>query len=91
MTTTLLFVLANVVLAYTGFCRLVRISLSTRISIRVSIYLLTVAAAVALGAVLAWGYRPDWPSAALAAAMALVQVATASIWRQGVPHQYQRS
>lgn len=86
--TSLVFILACLVLAYTGFCRLVRISSSTRFSVRMSLYLLTVAASTAFVAVVAWGFDPDWPSAMLACAMAFVQMATSRQWRDGVPMSY---
>lgn len=73
-------------LGYTGFCRLVRADAdTTRLDARLSIYALTVAAAAGIVAVLAWGYRPEWPSSALACTMACVQVVGSRLWRDGVP------
>lgn len=84
-----LFVVACAVLAYTGFCRLVRTSTSTVLCIRAVIWLLTVSALVSIAAVLVWGQTASWPDALLAAAMAAVQVATSLLWRDGVPGPYQ--
>lgn len=81
---------ACLALVYSGFCRLVRTDTTTALPIRAVMWLLTVSALAAFGAVLVWGHRPGWADAALAAAMAAVQVATASLWRDGVPHCYRR-
>ncbi|WP_394787041.1 hypothetical protein [Rhodoferax sp.] len=85
---TAVYLLACCVLAYGGFCRLVRTDLTTAFCIRVVFWLLTVAAASSSAAVLIWGYVPGWPAAVLAAAMAGVQTATALLWRHGVPVSY---
>ena len=77
-------------LVYSGFCRLVRTDVGTSLTIRLVMWALTVAALAAGGAVLVWGHAPSWPDAALAAAMAAVQVATAALWRDGVPAPYRR-
>lgn len=87
---TALFVAACAVLAYTGFCRLVRTSTSTVLCIRAVIWLLTVASMISIAAVLVWGQAASWPDALLAAAMAAVQVATSLLWREGVPKPYQQ-
>jgi len=85
----LTFVLACLVLVYTGFCRLVHTNVHTLLCIRGTFWLLTVAAAIAAAAVLVWGYRPGWPSALLASCVAAVQVAASILWRDGVPQAYQ--
>ena len=83
-----IFLLACATIAYTGFCRLVRVDIGTALAIRLSMWLLTVAAATSATAVLIWGYQAGWPSAWLAVSMALVQVATSRLWRAGVPRAY---
>lgn len=83
-----LFLAACGVLAYGGFCRLVRADLTTLFCIRVVMWALTVAAAVCIAAVMVWGYSPGWPSAVLATSFAAVQVATSVLWREGVPRDY---
>jgi hypothetical protein len=89
--TAAVFLLACAVLAYTGFCRLVHTDLSTALAVRLVFWALTVAAFLAAAAVLFWAYRPGWPAAGLAVAMASVQVVTSRIWRSGVPQPYRRS
>lgn len=89
MTSTLVFLGACCVLAYTGFCRLVRTDARTVLCIRGVFWLLTAVALVAVAEVLVWGYQPGWPSALLAGAFAGVQVATSILWREGVPDHYQ--
>lgn len=86
-----LFVLAALVLAYTGFCRLVHTSVTTTTPrVRLSIWLLTVAAVAAVAAVLTAEYQPGWPGAALVAGMAAVQAAGSALWRDGVPAAWRR-
>lgn len=86
-----LFVLSCLVLAYTGFCRLVHTSVSsTAPRARAAIWLLTVAALAAVVAVLTAGYEPGWPGVALVGAMAAVQAAGAALWRDGVPPAWRR-
>jgi hypothetical protein len=86
---TLLFLAACLVLAYTGFCRLVRTDARTVLCIRGVFWLLTAVALVAVAEVVVWGYQPGMPAAMLACAFAAVQVATSILWRQGVPADYQ--
>lgn len=76
------------VLSYTGFCRLVHTDHTTVLCIRAAIWALTVAALSCIAAVLVWGYVPGWPGAALAGAMAAVQMAMSLLWRQGVPYPF---
>lgn len=87
---SMVYLAACAAVAYSGFCRLVRTDISTLLAIRVAMWLLTVAALAAGGAVLVWGHSPRWPDAALAAAIALVQAVTSMLWRDGVPAPYQR-
>jgi hypothetical protein len=86
---TLIFVWSCAVLAYTGFCRLVRTDVRTALHIRAVFWLMTVAAVNAGLSVILWGYQPGWPAAALTGCMAAVQVATSVLWRYGVPAEYQ--
>lgn len=90
MASSTVFLSACAVLAYTGFCRLTRTDVSTQLVIRLSFWALTVGALCAATAVLVWAYQPGWPSALLAACMAVVQVATSRMWRAGVPPAYQQ-
>ena len=82
------FALACAALVYSGFCRLVQMSVQTLLCIRLAFWALTVAAAVCTAAVVVWAYRPGWPAAGLAVCMAGVQIATSVLWREGVPGGY---
>lgn len=85
-----MFLVACSALFYTGFCRLVRVDKTTAFPVRVSIYLLTVSAVVAITSVLFWDYQPQWPGVALAVSIACLQMATSRAWREGVPKAYRR-
>lgn len=88
--TTTLFLLCCATLSYTGFCRLVHTDVTTWLPVRLAVWLLTAAALANIMAVLAWGYMPQWPAALMAAAAAAIQIATCTLWLDGVPPQYQR-
>jgi len=87
---SLVYLAACGALVYSGFCRLVHTSDTTLVIVRAVIWLLTAAALAAGGAVLFWSHVPRWPDAALAAAIAAVQVVTAVLWRDGVPASFRR-
>ena len=87
---TVVFCLACLVLMYTGFCRMVRTDTTTLLAIRAAFWGLTVAAIVAVGGVLFWGQRPDWPEAMLAVAASLVEIATSRGWATGVPRAFKQ-
>ena len=91
MIDAIVYLLASLTLGYSGFCRLVRTDVSTTPCIRIVFWLLTVAAMISGAAVLIWGYHPGWPAALLATCMAAVQMATALLWRDGVPAPYRAS
>lgn len=85
----MIFDFACAALLYSGFCRLVRMDLETRMEIRLAIYSLTVAALAAIYARAFLDYKPEWPSTGLAVTILFVQVVTARLWRRGVPDPYQ--
>lgn len=87
---TTLYLCACAVIAYAGFCRLVRTDLMTRLAVRSSFWALTVSAAAGITAVLMWGHAPGWPETGMAGAIAAVQVVTSRLWRGGVPQHYIR-
>lgn len=87
---TIVYLVACAAVAWSGYCRLVRTDVGTILAIRAVMWLLTVAALAAGTAVLVWGHVPRWPDAALAAAIAAVQVVTAVLWRDGVPESFRR-
>lgn len=86
----MVYLLACGAITYGGFCRLVHADLTTKLCIRVAMWLLTTAAVTNAAAVIVWGYTPGWPAALLAGAIAAVQIATALLWRDGVPHDFRR-
>lgn len=88
--TSLVFLLACVGIAYGGFCRLAHLDLTARASIRVSVYLVTVASIWAAAAVVLWSYRPGWPAAAIASSTMLLMAATSRAWRDGVPAAFRK-
>jgi len=81
----MIFTFACLMLLYSGFCRLVHTSLTTRLELRLAVYGLTVSALVGLYAALFQAYDPGWPGTLIVAAMVVVQVVTARLWRFGVP------
>lgn len=87
---TTLYLCACSIVAYAGFCRLVRFDLRSRLAARLAFWLLTVSASSGLVAVGFWGYRPEWPAVAMACAMACVQIVASDLWRWGVPPEYIR-
>jgi ABC-type dipeptide/oligopeptide/nickel transport system permease subunit len=84
----MIFTAACMALLYSGFCRLVRTSTSTRLDVRLAVYALTVAALIGLYASLFLGYNPGWPGTTLVVAMVFVQAVTSRLWRRGVPESF---
>lgn len=76
----------SALLAYSGFCRLVHTTDKTKVSVRVSIILLSLAAPMNMFAPGIWGLAPTAPQLGLLAAITLVQVITKSVWVNG-PHE----
>ena len=87
---TLAYLVACAAISYSGFCRLVRTDTDTRFAARLAFWSLTTAAIAGIGAVLFWGYAPEWPAVGMAASIAVVQVVASDLWRGGVPMQYIR-
>lgn len=85
---TLIYLISSAVIAYAGFCRLVKTDLNTLLPARVAIWLLTVSAMVGGSATLWWGYVPEWPSALMASSIAVLQVVSSRLWLNGVPDAY---
>lgn len=86
---TLLFIVACGLILHTSFCRLVQMDrFSAQLSARFAFVAL--ASASAYGAVSAalWGYVPGAPGAAIASAVAVVQVIASRAWRRGVPAHF---
>jgi hypothetical protein len=77
-------------LLWSVFCRLVRTSTLTRLSVRFSIFGLGCASLVGLGAPL-YGWQPDVVVFVMAGACLNMQLVAARHWRKGVPEQFQAS
>lgn len=73
-----------IVLLYSVFCRLVRTDHTTRLSVRLSIFGLGLAALIGIGAPL-YSWRPDLVSLCITAATVGMQLVAARHWRHGVP------
>jgi hypothetical protein len=71
-------------LLYSVFCRLVRTSKTTRITVRVGIWLLGVSSLVGIGAPF-YGWLPDNVVITITAASLIMELVTMSHWRHGVP------
>lgn len=76
------------VILWCGICRLAALHHAALPVVRVAFWLLSLGGASGLFSVAAWGYAPHWQDTFMALAIALVQVATSRLWRQGVPPQY---
>lgn len=85
----LIFILACGAIAYATFCRLVQMDRhSTQVRARLGFVTLAAAAAYGASSAVFWGYNPGPPGAALASAIAVVQVLASLAWRQGVPSHF---
>lgn len=78
------------VVVYTTFCRLSKTSHATRFSVRFAIWLMATTVATMLMAPVLWGWKADWLDVAMLLSLAIVQVATARQWRDGVPDALQK-
>jgi hypothetical protein len=87
---TALYLCACSIVAYAGFCRLVRVDLRVRAAVRLSFWLLTCSGVLGVAGVLVWGCLPNWPAVSMAVAVAAVQLVASDLWRGGVPSQYIR-
>lgn len=81
----LAYLIACSALVVSGFCRAVRTSATTLLSVRIAMHALTMAAIGGIGAVLIYGHHPAPTEALMACAIASVQVVTGVLWRHGVP------
>lgn len=89
--TTLIYAMACTFVFGCGLYRLKYVDAeSTRLSVRLVFWAMTVVAFVCMLAGFAWEYVADWIDVLLAASFALVQLRTATLWRTGVPEQYRK-
>ena len=77
-------------LLWSVFCRLTRTSHSTRLSVRLAIFGLGLAALLGLGAPL-YGWVPDVVVFVMTGACVSMQIVAARHWRYGVPQSFQSS
>lgn len=77
-------------LLWSVFCRLVRTSTATRLSVRVSIFSLGLASLIGIAAPL-YGWVPDSVIFIMTVACLNMQLVAARHWRKGVPEQFQTS
>ena len=81
-------VLLSLMLFWSTFCRSAKSDgEQTRLSIRVSLFVLGGVSLVAMVAPF-YGWWPDWLSLLMLAAFVQMQVMAAALWRDGVPHQF---
>lgn len=76
-----------IALFYSAFCRLVKTEKTTRLDVRIAVFLLGIASLVGLGAPL-YDWTPDIVSLIILGAVVLMQAVTARHWVHGVPHQF---
>lgn len=86
---TMLYITACGLIFYSAFCRLVLVSPSVLLRVRLVFVALGCAAAFCVFSVLFWHYRPDVPDALLACAVSAVLMVASTRWRDGVPSEYE--
>lgn len=74
-------------LLWSVFCRSVRTSTTTKISIRLAIWLLGLSALTGLGAPV-YGWEPDLVTFVMVTSIVILQLATAHHWFDGVPDPF---
>ena len=74
-------------LFWSVFCRSVRMDKTTKIDIRVSIWLLGLASLLGFGAPL-YGWEPDFVTLIIIGAGVLMQAIMAQHWTNGVPERF---
>lgn len=82
--------LISCALLYSVFCRLVRTDQTTRLDVRISIFVLGLASLIGLGAPI-YGWEPDGVVLVLASSMVLMQWVAARHWTNGVPESFVNS
>ena len=77
-----------VTLWYTVFCRAVRTDARVKLQVRAAFVLVGAVALLGFVAHLAWGWEPDLWDVILLAAVVILQVVTATNWKNGVPDRF---
>lgn len=78
-------------LFYSVFCRSIKTDAeTTRRDVMLAIWMLGCVAIVMIAAPIVKGWRPDWFTTALLAAVVMVQLVTAKHWGDGVPAQFRK-
>lgn len=75
---------------YAAFCRLVHTNSRTRVTVRLAIWGMAIAATAALVGPVLTSWRPDAVHAWLACAFALHLWVSSRVWKCGVPRSFQR-
>jgi len=78
----------SIALFYTCFCRAVKTNHTVRKDVLAAFWLLGVVSCIAMFAPLAFGWQPDAVSLSLLASVLIVQIVTASHWRNGIPEDF---
>lgn len=78
----------SIALFYTCFCRAVKTTHKVRKDVLAAFWLLGVVSCIAMFSPLVFGWTPDAMSLALLASVLIVQVVTASHWRDGIPKDF---
>jgi len=74
-------------LFYSVFCRSVRTNHTTKVDVRVAIFILGLTSLVGLGAPV-YGWEPDWIVLLLLFSIVLMQIVTATHWVNKVPDEF---
>lgn len=90
MIALVLTVLGAAAVLYAAFCRLVHTNSRTRLSVRGAIWMMSIAATVALFAPALSPWRPDMIHGLLLIAFAAKLWVGSRVWRYGVPRSFQR-
>ena len=76
-----------IALFWSVFCRSVRVDATTRLDVRIALWLVGIASLVGLGAPL-YGWVPDVVTSVIVGAVVIMQAVMAHHWNHGVPNQF---
>ena len=69
------------------FCRSVKVDQTTRLDVRLALWLVGIASLLGLGAPL-YGWVPNLPTLVIVGSVVILQVVMAQHWHSGVPYQF---